>query len=150
MGRSVSYLSNAEYVIYFNADWLNGIDENGEYNEDEAQWNWEDFKTNLVYEIKNKLKSYDDVEKWDCNEVMIFLENQLCEIGISEYCGLYSLSIRIKEEEFYTGQIKDGLAGNHAFQIRKTLEKCLINCGVNLLNKIGTFSNGNSVYELAK
>lgn len=151
MGRSVSYLSYAEYVLFFTADWI-GKDEDDNFNEDQSYFDWEDFKNNLVSNITSKLKSYNECEKWDCNEVSIFLENELCEIALSEYCGLYSLSIRAKDDEFYNSyeNVKEGLAKHHTHQIRKTLSVALEKSGATLLQKVGTFSNGESVYELAK
>ena len=145
MGRSVDYLTGAEYVIYFSCEDLNCYDE-------ERGFYWDDFFRNLECEIKAKLKSYYECEKWDGRETQIFLENELCVIGLSEYCGLYSLSIRAKDDEFYCNaeNVKDGLSKHHAQQVRGTLEKCLENCGAKLLNRLGTFSNGNGVYEYAK
>lgn len=139
MGRSVSYLSGADYVIYFTDELLAGATD---------EWEWQDFKLNLISEIKSKCKSFQECNKWDGREDLIFLENELCEIAISEYCGLYSLSVRAKDDEFYDCvSYKNGLAKNYVFQIQKTLQKALQNCGVTLLNKIGTFSNGESVYR---
>lgn len=150
MGRSVNYLSNAEYVIYFNADWINAEDEDGEYDEYLAQFNWNDFKNDLNASIQAKLKSYYKCERWDNNETRIFLENDLCEIGISEYCGLYSLSIRAKESNYYDEFNREVLGVHHANQVRNSLEKCLIESGADLLNRVGTFSTGVGVFELAK
>lgn len=148
MGRSVDYLNNNEYVIYFTADWINE-NEAGAYDEFLAMDNWEMFKENLISEITFKLKSYNECEKWDGRETQIFLENNLAEIGISEYCNLYSLSIRAKNHEFYNGygQVKEGFAKHHCKQVRQALEKALINAGAKLLNRIGTFSNGVGVFE---
>lgn len=152
MGRGVDYLTNAEYVIFFHADWINAEYENGEFDEDLSSMNWDDFMSNLTAEICHKLKSYNESDKWDGRETKIFLENNLCEIGISEYCGMYSLSIRASECLGYYSYEKDtnGLAVHHAEQIRNTLEKCLVKSGAEILNKIGTFSNGCSVFEKAK
>jgi len=151
MGRSVDYLNNAEYVIYFQADWIN-VDEEGEYDEFQSQYNWKDFMMNLTSSICYKLKSYDEVEEWDGREIRIFLKNELAEIGISEYCGLYSLSIRARDDEFYCYDDKDkyGLAKYHVSQVRNTLEKALKDSGAEILNRVGTFSNGVGVFELAK
>lgn len=148
MGRSVDYLTNAEYVIYFNLDWI-GINEDGEYDEMQGQWDWDDFEMNLKCIIMNKLKSYYESDEWDGRETKIFLKNQLAEIGISEYCSLYSLSIRARDDEFYGYRdgYKENLGKHHCQQIRKTLEKCLIDSGAELLNRIGTFSNGVGVFE---
>lgn len=152
MGRSVNYLNNAEYVIYFTSDFLNGIDEEGNFSETEAMMNWDNFIYNLKYEICKKLKSYSPCERWGNSETSIFLENNFAEIGISEYCGLYSLSIQIKEDEYSDYQERarrENLGKNHIWQVKKSLENALLNCGVNLLNRVGTFSNGNGVYEKA-
>lgn len=151
MGRSVNYLNNAEYVIYFKADWINMDDDNmlDDYISSE---NWDDFMCNLTSSICSKLKSYCECDKWDDREVKIFLENELCEIGISEYCGLYSLSVRAKDDEFYgyRDSYKECFGKHHAKQVRKTLEKALQDTGGQILNRVGTFSNGIGVFETAK
>jgi len=151
MGRSVDYLNNADLVLYFNGDFLSGLDEDGEYCQDMAELNWEDFYSELKHNIKAKLKSYNECEKWDSNEVSIFLENELAEIGLSEYCGLCSLSVRAKDDEFYNSyeKVKEGIAKHHVKQIEKSLVKCLENVGVEVLNRLGTMSNGIGVFEKA-
>ena len=149
MGRSVNYLSNASIVIYFQSDALSGVDEDGNYDDIIAQINWDDFYSNLKLDIKSKLKSYVDCEKWDNNEVSIFLENELCEIAISEYCGLYSLSVRVIEQDYYADDNRANFGENHAKQIEKSLVKILNNLGCNVLNRLGTMSNGVGVFEKA-
>jgi hypothetical protein len=147
MGRSVSYLNNAEYVLYFPFE--SEYNEAGEYDDFLSQLNWDDLIKNLTSEIQAKLPSYYEVkDKWDNRETKIILENNLCIIGISEYCGLVSLSIAIKDNEYDLWH--EQLALHHAGQIRKTLEKVLDNLSLNRLNKMGTFSNGESVYQKAK
>jgi len=142
MGRSVNYLNNAETVIYFTADWINESEDS--YL---SQLNYEDFIMNLLCEIKSKLKSYTEVNNsWDNRETKIILENELCNIGISEYCRGWSLSVAIKED-IYSQYCKDNIAKNHAIKIQKTLEKCLENAGGKIMYKLGTFSNGNNVYR---
>lgn len=136
MGRSVNYLDNASEVIYFIAE---GIDD---------EWEGKDFQDNLINEICCKCKSYAESEKWDNNETKIILENSLCVIDISEYCGTYSLSIAPSYNDYDT--YIENFAKHHASQIRKTLEKCLIDCGAVVLNRVGTFSNGEGVYEYKK
>lgn len=152
MGRSVNYLTGAEYVIYFKADWINEEYEDGEYNEDLSSMNWDEFMVNLKSSICHKLKSYYNCEEWDNNETKIFLKNELAEIGISEYCGLYSLSVRAREDEFSynADNIKEGLSKHHVEQIRNTLEKCLKDSGGELLNRVGTLSNGCGVFKKNK
>jgi hypothetical protein len=148
MGRSVNYLSDSE-VIFFHADWLNGYDDNGEYNEDQAQMNWNMFFNDLKTNLQAKYKSLYDCDKWENDENHIFLENNLCEIAISEYCGLYSLSVRAKDDEFNNNyeKYKQGLSQNFVNQILPNVKKILKNCGVDLLVKQGTFSNGEAIYS---
>ena len=142
MSRSVDCLSNAEYVLYFQTP--DGLEEDGSYNEDMAQMNWDDMMANLKSEIKNKLPSYNDCKEWDSNEVSIFLKNNLCVIAISEYCGLCSLSVAVRSNDYWDNS---SLAIRHASQIRKTIEKIVDNvCGTRFI-KTGSFSNGTGVFE---
>lgn len=143
MGRSVSYLNYAEKVIYFTADWLQVLDEEGNYDYGLSEANHEDFLCNLVYEIKSKLKSYREIEKYE-DETMIILQNDLCNIGLSEYCGSWSLSVAPRTDIEYN---REALAKNHACKIRNTLEKCLEKACAKVLVRLGTFSNGCNVYE---
>jgi hypothetical protein len=137
MGRSVNYLDNAEIVLYFPFE-----------SDDEflSQMEWDDTISNLQYEIKAKLPSYYIVkDKWGNKETRIILENNLCSIGISEYCGLVSLSVAPKDNQYNVWH--EQFALRHARQIEKTLQKCLDNLSLNRLKKIGTFSNGEAVFE---
>jgi hypothetical protein len=143
MGRSVSYLSNAEYVLYFPTP--EATNEEGEYDGEVTQMYWDDLVSNLICEIKGKLKSYyEEDSKWDNRETRIILSNNLCNIGISEYCGLTSLSIAVRNNDYYDNE---ALAKHHAQQIRKTLEKIVDDLTGERLVKQGTFSNGESVYQ---
>jgi hypothetical protein len=150
MGRSVSYLNNAEFVLYFPAP--NGLDENGEYNEDLANLEWDCMMDNLTFEIMNKLPSYYKVEEWDNRETRIFLQNKLCNIGISEYCGLVSLSVAPinRDCQYSDSQYKENFAKQHARKIKKTLQKIIDDSGLTRLNKIGSFSNGECLYQKAE
>jgi hypothetical protein len=125
MSRSVSYLNNAEFVLYFPFEY--------------------DIMDNLKAEIKAKLPSYYSVDKWDNRETRIFLENNLCVIGISEYCGLCSLSVAIKDNTW-----NEKFAEHHASQIRPILEKIVDDVTGTRLSLIGTASNGEAFFERAK
>ena len=147
MGRSVNYLDNSEVVLYFPLD--NEYNEEGEFDEFLSEMNWDDIIDNLCYEIKAKLPSYYDVkDKWGNRETRIILENNLCSIGISEYCGLVSLSVAPKNNEYDAWH--ESFALRHVRQIEGTLEKVLCELGLKNLHKVGTFSNGEAVFELAK
>ena len=147
MGRSVNYLDNAEVVLYFPIE--NEYNEAGEFDEDLSQMEWDDTVRNLQCEIRARLPSYYDVkDKWGNRETRIILENNLCSIGISEYCGLVSLSVAPKNNEYDAWH--ESFALRHARQIEGTLEKVLCELGLKNLRKVGTFSNGEAVFELAK
>lgn len=149
MGRSVSYLNNAEVVLYFPFE--NGTEENGEYDEFLASELWDEMVLALQCEIKKRLPSYYEVkDKWGNRETRIILENNLCSIGISEYCGLVSLSVAPNENYYSEVMNIEKFAIYHANQIRGTLEKVLHDLGLKNLHKIGTASNGEVFFELAK
>ena len=137
MGRSVDYLDNAEVVLYFHF----------EESQDDCFF-WDDMIANLTCEIKAKLPSYNETDKWGNRETRIILENSYCSIGISEYCGLVSLSVAPRENDYVN--YSESLAKHHANQIKGTLEKVLHDLGLKNLHKVGTFSNGEAVFELAK
>ena len=132
MGRSVSYLSRSQKVVYipFEVE-----------NVEESEFEWDFFYEDLIDVLCEKYPSLNVVRnKWDGRETRIILANDLCEIGLSEFCGLVSVSIRVNEYyEFYN------IAENWINRIN--FEKVL-NERFNTLRKIGTFSNGESIYEL--
>ena len=147
MGRSVSYLNNAVIVLYFPFEG-NESNEAGEYDEFLSQMNWDDMIDSLQCAIKRKLPSYYPTDKWGGREERIILENSLVSIAISEYCGLCSLSVAPKNNEYDAWH--ESFALRHARQIEGTLEKVLCELGLKNLRKVGTFSNGEAVFELAK
>lgn len=150
MGRSVNYLDNAEVVLFFPFE--NDKNEAGEYDADLASIFWDDMIVNLTYTIKAKLPSYSITDKWGNRETRIILENNLCSIGISEYCGLVSLSVSPRDSENLNSfdTFRNNFAIHHANQIKGTLERVLHDLGLKNLHKVGTFSNGEAVFELAK
>ena len=146
MGRSINYLDNAEVVLYFPIE--NEYNEAGEFDEDLSQMEWGDTIRNLQYEIKAKLPSYYIVkDKWGNHETKIILENSFCSIGISEYCGLVSLSVAPRENDY--ANYSESLAKHHANQIKGTLEKVLHDLGLKNLRKVGTASNGEAFFQKA-
>jgi len=67
---------------------------------------WNDFSSNILSALKRNYKSLNQPERrFDGNETRIILQNYFVEIGISEYCGCASLSIRVNE--YYDDVKKD-------------------------------------------
>jgi len=90
--------------------------------------------------MKELWPSLYDADKWPHNEVHVFLENSLAEFSVSEYCGMVSLCIAVSDAAIDSGQ--EGLAKAWIARIEgKFLEK------FSTLHKLGTFSNGESVYK---
>lgn len=131
MGRSVDYLKNAKTVIYCHID-------------SEDDYAFSDFFENVKAEMQDKYPSLDTCERWDGDETRIFLESSLVEIGISEYCGLISISVRANE---YSGA-NESLAENWINKTEKGIQKICANYS-ETLKKVGTFYNGESLYEKA-
>lgn len=130
MGRSVSYLSRAQEIAYTHID-----------TEDEFEF--EDLVENLKYELKGKYKSLSICEnEWEDNETKIILDSTLVQIGVSEYCGLVSISIRPKDNEHYH------LGERWINQNWSNIRSC-IGGYCELLNRLGTFSNGEGVFQKA-
>ena len=137
MGRSVNYLSGAQHVLYLN-------DSRDEEDPDLSQFYWDEFKSEVM-ECFNSCPSLEAPrnERWDGRETVIILENSLAEVGISEYCGLVSVSIRAQDDEYMN-------LGIHWIDkvwpgIIKEFKEAF---PTSLLTKIGTFSNGEGVYHL--
>ena len=140
MGRSVDYLNNAEVIIYFNLEIEEGDD-----------FTWDDTVANLKACIQKKLPSYDEADGWDGRETNIILQNRLCNIGISEYCGLVSLSVAPRNSDNLDtwATFRENFAISHAKSIEKTLQKIVDYCTGSRLIRTGTFSTGTGVFERA-
>jgi hypothetical protein len=128
MGRSVMTVSDAIQIVYLELD------------EEYDDWDWfiEDVRT----VISQKYKSFQVVDSWDGREEHRILENDLAKVVVCEYCGMVSINLVPCEfslfllplAEHWCSQIADGFA--KLFPER--------------LCKLGTMSNGVSVYERAK
>lgn len=131
MGRSVNYLSGATNISYFNLETENELD-------------WDDFMDNITAELESAFPSLYESQRWDSNEVKIFLENDLVEIAVSSYFSLVSISARPKYDDYSN---YEGLAGNWLDKVWGKLEKIVGQFADDTLSKVGSFSNGEGVYE---
>lgn len=125
MGRSVNYLSNATKVYYIFP------------HED-----WDLFIEDISEGLKSVFPSLSDCDRWDNEETKIFLENQHTEIGVSEYCGLVSISLRPIEVNY---QNQEGLSERWIRSIDKKMVEFFK--PYNVSRKVGSFSNGEGVFE---
>lgn len=156
MGRSVETRSDALLEAY--EEWGNFEDyfenilgfepdadediayENWCYNDAGEEWTWyrDDFKSRMM----ELFPSFWETERWPSGyyayylrETNVYLENNLLEVSVSEYCGLTYIAVAAKEG------VNLGLAKAVANKMRAKFEE---NFGQ--YKKVGTFSNGESVY----
>lgn len=123
MGRSVNYLSNADAVYFHQLD------------EEEIQdfdFLLEDIREYVMY----KYPEFEAVDEWEDRDVNVILQSPLVEIAISEYRGVISLSARTLED---ADQDKASTWIEHFF--KRAIAPWA------KARKIGTFSNGEAVYE---
>lgn len=163
MGRSVNYLNHATSISFSHHEFgyefpyndeTDEYDESGEkvYCEFTAEMNWDCFQDSLEESLKKFYPSFEFNAKgfeWEDREVKIVARNKLAIIGLSEYCGLISLSIRpIDTDRHYDHNIQS-LADKFASQVN--LDKVLgyANGDESLLRKVGSMSNGEGVYRKA-
>lgn len=133
MGRSVNYHSDSYAVIYTHIP------------DNEVEIIWDEYKNDILNTFQQIAPSLCECKpKWHNNEVCQFAENSLVTVWLSDYCGLISISFVPKEEGYCTGKYIEGLAKHWIDQVIPKLRKSLV---PNVLNKIGTFSNGESIYE---
>jgi hypothetical protein len=153
MGRSVSYLSNSLHTVFLNVGHFgiaNKIDDDGNeipgtehYDQFRAQEDWDCMFDNLTSALIKAFPSLSKCNRWEHREDHIILENRHCEIGISEYGGMVSLSIRVSE--YYDEH--SGLALNWIEKIWPRMKRVIGQNTPALLVKTGSFSNGEGVYS---
>lgn len=137
MGRSVSTPHNCEVVCYRDVSHMTD------------EWDWDFFKEWIVEDCKSKWKSLYESDEWLGREDKVLLENEHCYIGVSEYCGLAAIWLKSKgedyEDSYYPEEASLANLANHFTKvIGPGFEKMFSE-----FKKIGTFSNGESVYEKA-
>ena len=131
MARSVYVPSRAAQVAYANFECEEGDD-----------FAFDDAVANVVCELKAKYPSLDKPyrPRYVGNEGRVILENKLVSIVVSEYCGLVALSVVVEAgygalAERFADKFDFGdVAGYFGPELRK----------------LGTFSNGEAVFRLAK
>ena len=132
MGRSVDYLRGAHSVSYF--EWPSYECEDGEQHYEEAEWVIDDIRES----IKSEFPEFSSEDKWDGRETHIILSGYGAEVGLSEYCGLCTLSIRVEDD-----------TSDEVENIESWIDANWdnISLGYNMYKKVGTFSNGEAIFE---
>jgi hypothetical protein len=145
MSRSVDYPSEAEAVFFFPA-W----ESEDPMDEWESQEMYDAMVDNIQYSFRKRYPSLEKADSWIGRESRVFLENKLVQITISEYCGLCSIALVPQTETesswcAFESQFEN-IARAWVNQNRSGFEKALSET-VTIYRKIGTFSNGECMYE---
>lgn len=152
MGRSVDYLNRSERVNYFDWPILSVYDP--ETDRDVETDEFEDASI-VIEDIQEYIRSifpgFDPCSRWDGRETHIILEGYGVEIGLSEYCGFASLSVRVDEGPLEYSEDDEAYETDR----QKALNWINENWDEaskywNKYRKIGTFSNGEGVFEKVK
>lgn len=135
MGRSVSAPYNASSIRYVDV------------SEFDDEFDFEFFIEDLQSQVKALWPSMDCCDKWIGREDHAIMENNLAYIGVSEYCGLASVWIVSKAEDYLnTGYYEDialsNLSDGWVSQVVPNFDKTFGD-----LERVGVFSNGEAFYR---
>lgn len=146
MSRSVSVPSGAAEVFYFPAR---------VYEEEDSFLAHIEFEE-MVEDIKNilisRLPAMEDVEDdaWIGDECRVIMDNDLIVVSLSEYSGLCCLAFvpkaEIDESVWEPIRTKE-FARAWSARVRESVQDALSTIGCQPLRRIGTFSNGEAVFE---
>jgi len=132
MARTVSRPCNATAVAYTHL----------EYEDEYDDWTFDNFVEWFKDTCKEHWPSLEEPNKstWIGREDHVLLENAHAQIGISEYMGLVAVWIVPVNDDWYYEH--NGLHDHWCAQIEPKFEELF-----GTLRKIGTFSNGEAVFE---
>jgi hypothetical protein len=130
MGRSVSTHRHAVATVYLNPE-----------IEDE-DFGWDDFLSDLRDNVLvRRYPSLEPCNRWLDREDHIILQNQFCEVSVSEYCGCVAVCLAPADPD---DAYKVAWCERVAASFERYVEKCYRSCA---MRRIGGFSNGESVYQ---
>jgi len=111
------------------------------------EWSFEDLVINLQDGIKARFSSMVKVNKWTeypYRENYIILENDFVCVSISQYCDCGAVSVYVNPDCEIPELAEYWIDKTYYSAIRGIVKRF-----TTVINRIGTFSNGESVYEKA-
>lgn len=121
--------------------------EGEEPRDDDHQLAWDDFKECLTEVLKTRFTSLSepDKERWLDRECRVILENRHGCVTVSEYCGCVAVSL-VPDDDYRNQHPEISKAWCEQIEtgFREAVEKAFPNWA---MRKIGTFSNGEAVYQ---
>lgn len=137
MGRSVSHPAGAHVAFrIIDAD-----------DTDEWQFEYECLVDDIREQVRANFPSFDPVNGWRDREDRVLMRNSYADIGISTYGGVAAIWLAERIDQSYAYRAQWG--GNAALARRwiDSVETRFLTL-FGQLNRVGTFSNGESVYVL--
>lgn len=136
MGRSVSVPTYAVSTAYISL---------GD-SMDTHDWDW--FVDDIRAVLKHRYPSLSDADRWLGREDHVIASNCHADIVLCEYCGLVSLSIVPTQEDGWHYGPEQNLHDAWCNQVADGF-RAVIAANWPTYNRIGTMSNGVSVYQPA-
>lgn len=142
MGRSVSYANHSIHIAYSH------IESSDDYDQDRYDYQW--FIEDFQLQLSKAFKSVTSCDKWLGREDHCIASNQFANFGVSEYCGLVSMWCAPVEAEYDQSAGWEALRDNWIAQIGAKFHEIASKSFGTAIVKVGTFSNGESVFKAAK
>ena len=121
-----------------------------DFSEQDSQLLFEDFSDDLKTLLKEAFPSLEPDEKWLGREDKALLSNSYAYFGWSEYCGLVAVWVSAKEPDYRASSAWEAMQDKWIKSIEKRFAKTVGKSWGAPLTKLGTFSNGESVFAQKK
>ena len=122
---------------------------NDECSEQDPSDDWDFYKRDFQRQMRLAFPSLETCDEWVDREDHALLENQYAYFGVSEYCGLVSMWVQPKDTPYRENDSWGNRRDHWISQIGRKFYKTAGTCFGTALNKVGTFSNGESFYQAA-
>lgn len=133
-----AYCEHCRMLTYYNDGTCNECDQSIDFDTsgDWERGHFDDIVETLRAELSAKYPSMRNCDYWEYRECRAIVENDLCAVFISEYCNLVAIDVVPNDKNPFGGH---WAASNAVPAIRELFP--------DRLERIGTFSNGESVYQ---
>lgn len=118
-----------------------------DFSEQDSQLLFEDFSDDLKTLLKEAFPSLTPEEKWLGREDKALLSNTYAYFGWSEYCGLVAVWVAAKEPDYRASSAWGAMRGKWIASIEKRFARTVGKAWGKPLTKLGTFSNGECVFQ---
>jgi hypothetical protein len=134
MSRSVYTPRHAATTAFFHID-----------DSDWEEYDWNDLYGSILYGLRTRFPSMETAKGWVGNNGRIIAENSLARVVVASYCGLVSVSL-CPLDRYLDGDREAGLSFSWCDRATPGFH-AVLDARFETFRKLGTFSNGESVYE---